>query len=89
MKARTRRTAARKSASSFGANGNQTIDLAGCAADASFNCIFNVASYHENDGNMLTIKGDGVHTGVVFNFSAGLNLGGDVTLIGLTSDMVV
>jgi hypothetical protein len=71
-------------------NGNQTINLAGCSADASGNCVFYVTSYHENDGNMLTINGDGVHTGVVLDFSAGLNLGGDITLTGgLTPDMVV
>ena len=70
-------------------NGNQTINLAGCSADASGNCVFNVTSYHENDGNMVTINGDGVHTGVVFDFAAGLNLGGDITLTGgLTPDMV-
>ena len=71
-------------------SGNQTINLAGCTSDASGNCIFKVISYHENDGNVVTINGDGVHTGVVFDFSAGLNLGGDVTLnVGLTPDMVV
>jgi hypothetical protein len=72
---------------SLAINGNQTIDTTGCTPDASGNCIFNVTSYHENDGNMLTIKGDGTHS-VVFDFSADLNLGGDVTLNGLTSDMV-
>jgi hypothetical protein len=71
-------------------NGNQTINLAGCThTDAFGNCVFHVTSYHENDGNMLTINGDGVHNGVVFDFSGGLNLGGDVTLTGgLTPDMV-
>jgi hypothetical protein len=71
-------------------NGNQTINLAGCAADLNGHCIFKVTSYHENDGNMLTINGDGIHSGVVFDFSAGLNLGGAITLTGgLTPDMVV
>jgi len=74
---------------SLAISGNQTINLAGCTADASGNCIFRVTSYHENDGNIVTINGDGVHTGVVFDFSAGLNLGGDITLLhGLTPDMV-
>jgi hypothetical protein len=72
---------------SLAINGNQTIDTTGCTPDANGNCIFNVTSYHENDGNMLTIIGDGTHS-VVFDFSAGLNLGGDVTLTGLTKDMV-
>jgi len=71
-------------------NGNQTINLAGCSADLNGYCIFKVTSYHENDGKMLTINGDGIHSGVVFDFSAGLNLGGDITLTGgLTPDMVV
>jgi hypothetical protein len=71
-------------------NGSQTINLAGCAhTDAFGNCVFDVTSYHENDGNMLTINGDGIHSGVVFDFSGGLNLGGDVTLTGgLTPDMI-
>lgn len=71
-------------------NGNQTINLAGCAhTDAFGNCVFDVTSYGEGDGNMLTINGDGIHTGVVFDFSGGLNLGGDVALTGgLTPDMV-
>lgn len=74
---------------SLAINGNQTINLAGCTADLSGNCIFKVTSYHENDGDMLTINGDGVHSGVVFDFSSGLNLGGDITLTGgLAPDMV-
>ena len=78
-------------------NGTQTIQ----ASDGMLETIngmsyrvFQVTSYQENDGKMLTINGDG--NDVVFNFSNGLNLGGDVTLTGtgpggvpLTPDMVL
>ncbi len=50
--------------------------------------FFNVISYQEHVGKLLTINGDG--NNVVFNFTNGLNLGGDVTLTGgLTPDMVL
>jgi choice-of-anchor A domain-containing protein len=52
--------------------------------------IFNVTSYSENDGNLLTINGERSGDPVVFNFglSSNVNLGGDVifTGTGLTSD---
>ncbi len=69
-------------------NGNQAINITNGILDAFGDYVFNVTSYHENDGNMLTINGDGIHS-VVFDFAAGLNLGGDVTLVGLTPDQVL
>jgi hypothetical protein len=83
-------TLSAETGASLAINGNQTINLAGCThTDAFGNCVFDVTSYSEGDGHMLTINGDGIHTGVVFDFSGGLNLGGDVTLTGgLTPDMV-
>jgi len=53
--------------------------------------VFNVTSYSSGDGKMLTINGDGSGNPVVFNFGFGsnVNLGGDVTLNGLSSDQVL
>jgi choice-of-anchor A domain-containing protein len=46
--------------------------------------LFNVTSYNEGNGNVLTINGDGSGDPVVFNFGAAsnVNLGGDVALTG-------
>lgn len=54
--------------------------------------IFNVSGYSSGDGKVLTINGDGSGDPVIFNFASALgnvNLGGDVTLNGLTSDQVL
>jgi choice-of-anchor A domain-containing protein len=54
--------------------------------------IFNVTSYQANNGQMLTIVGDGTGDPVVFNFGSGIgnvNLGGDVTLSGLGDDQIL
>lgn len=54
--------------------------------------VFNVTSYSENDGDVVTINGDGSGDTVVFNFSfnSNVNLGGDVVLTGgLTPDQVI
>jgi hypothetical protein len=50
--------------------------------------VFNVTSYSETDGKMVTINGDGSGNAVVFNFglSSNVTLGGDVTLTGGLSD---
>ena len=54
--------------------------------------IFNVTSYSESNGNLVTITGDGSGDPVVFNFgyNSNVNLGGDVALAGgLTDDQVL
>jgi hypothetical protein len=52
--------------------------------------VFSVTSYSENDGNLLTINGDGSGDPVIFNFPSGnVNLKGLVTLSGLTDDQVL
>jgi hypothetical protein len=54
--------------------------------------IFNVTSYSEGNGNVVTIVGDGSGDPVVFDFASStgnINLGGDVTLTGLTDDQVL
>jgi choice-of-anchor A domain-containing protein len=54
--------------------------------------VFNVTSYSEGDGNLVTINGDGSGHPVVFNFgfNSNVNLGGDVTLLnGLVADGVL
>jgi hypothetical protein len=53
--------------------------------------VFNVTSYSENNGNVVTINGDGSGNPVVFNFgfASNVNLGGDVSLTGGLSDDLV
>jgi choice-of-anchor A domain-containing protein len=53
--------------------------------------IFNVTTYSEGNGNVVTINGDAAHDTVVLNYAAGGNpqYGGDVTLNGLTGDQVI
>ncbi len=54
--------------------------------------IFNVTSYSESNGNLLTVNGDGSGNPVVFEFaySSNVGLGGDVSLTGgLTADQVL
>ncbi len=53
--------------------------------------VFNVTSYSEGNGNVVTIIGDGSGDPVIFNFgfNSNVNLGGDVTLTGLTPDQVL
>jgi hypothetical protein len=60
--------------------------------DGNGNRVFNVTSYHENDGNAVTIHGDVAGDSVVLNFASSLgnvNLKGDVTLSGLSDDQVL
>jgi choice-of-anchor A domain-containing protein len=70
-------------------SGNQTINASAGTLDSNGNEVFNVNSYSENDGNLLTINGNGHN--VVLNFSLGnVNLKGDVALGGgLTPDQVI
>jgi uncharacterized repeat protein (TIGR01451 family) len=54
--------------------------------------VFNITSYSETDGSVVTINGDGSGNPVVFDFDSNtnVNLGGDVTLTGgLTDDQVI
>jgi choice-of-anchor A domain-containing protein len=72
-------------------SGNQTIDINTGTLDANGNYVFNITSYSENDGNVLTLVGDPGGHSVVFNWAAGGNpqFKGDVALTGLTSDQVL
>src|SRR5215469_12063483 len=75
-------------------NGNQTINESAGAlviVNGVAYRVFNVTSYTEGNGNVLTIKGDGSGDPVVLNFgfNSNVNLGGDVTLNGLTDDQVL
>jgi uncharacterized repeat protein (TIGR01451 family) len=76
-------------------SGNQTINES-AGQLVTVNGInyraFQVTSYSENDGKLVTINGDGSGNPVLFNFgfNSNVNLGGDVTLTGgLTDDMVL
>jgi choice-of-anchor A domain-containing protein len=72
-------------------SGNQTIDASAGMLDANGNRVFNVTSYSVGNGDVVTINGDGAGDSVVFNFAfnSNVNLGGDVTLAGLTDDQVL
>jgi choice-of-anchor A domain-containing protein len=76
-------------------NGNQTVNASAGQLDTVNGVtyrVFNVTSYSENDGNLLTINGDGSGDPVVFNFgfNSNVNLGGDVALTGgLSTDQIL
>lgn len=76
-------------------NGTQTINESAGALETINGVtyrVFNITAYSENNGNVVTINGDGSGDPVVFNFgsSSNVNLGGDVTLTGgLTDDQVL
>ena len=73
-------------------NGNMTINASAGTLDGNGNRVFNVTSYNENDGNVVTINGDAAGDSVVLNFASSLgnvNLKGDVTLSGLSDDQVL
>ena len=76
-------------------NANQTVNESSGALRTSEGVtyrVFNVTSYSENNGDVITIKGDGSGDPVVFNFgfNNNVNLGGDVVLTGgLTPDQVI
>jgi hypothetical protein len=69
-------------------SGSMTINASAGTLDASGNRVFNVTSYNEHDGNVVTINGDAAGDSVVFNFgfSSNVNLDGNVTLAGGLSD---
>ena len=74
-------------------NGTQTINASSGMLDVINGHdyrVFDITSYSETDGKLLTINGDAAGDIVVFDFSSGLNLGGDVALTGgLTNDQVL
>ena len=76
-------------------NANQTVDEGSGTLQTTGGItyrVFNVTSYSENDGKVVTINGDGSGDAVVFNFAfnSNVNLGGDVVLTGgLTPDQVI
>lgn len=73
-------------------NGNTTVNASSGTLDVvnghSYR-VFTVTSYSQVNGNVFTINGDAAGDIVVFNFSMGVNLGGDTTLNGLTPDQVL
>jgi choice-of-anchor A domain-containing protein len=72
-------------------NGNMMINASAGTLDANGDRVFNVTSYNEGNGNTVTIVGDPAGDNVVFNFlfNSNVNLGGDVTLTGLSDDQVL
>ncbi len=82
------------SGASLTLNGNQTVNESAGTLDTIGGVayrVFNVTSYNEGNGNVVTINGDGSGDPVVFNFASNQNvqLGGDVTLNGLSDDQVI
>jgi len=81
--------------SSLSINGTQTVNESTGQLDSVNGVmyrVFKVTSYSEGDGNVVIINGDGSGDPVVFDFGSSLgnvNLGGDVTLNGLTDDQVL
>ena len=82
--------------SALAISGNQTINESSGQLDTVCGVtyrVFNITSYSENDGKLVTINGDGSGNPVVFNFSSTLgniNLGGDVAFTGgLNDDQVL
>jgi hypothetical protein len=73
-------------------NGNTTVNAINGTLDVFGGHdyrVFNVTSYNQNNGDVFTINGDAAGDIVVFNFTSGVNLGGDTTLNGLTTDQVL
>ena len=69
--------------------GSQIINVAAGATDASGNKVFTATTNSFNNGEVVTINGDGTHK-VVFNFSSNASFGGIFMLTGgLTSDDVL
>jgi choice-of-anchor A domain-containing protein len=72
-------------------SGNMTINAFDGTLDSNGDRVFNVTSYSEGNGNVITINGDAAGDSVVFNFSynSNVNLGGDVVLNNLTDNQVL
>jgi hypothetical protein len=70
-------------------SGSQIVNVSAGAIDGSGNSIFSVSSVSFNNGQTLTIHGDGTHS-VVFNIDASTHFSGNIVLTGgLTSDQVL
>lgn len=75
-------------------NSNQTVNESSGALETvngvTFR-VFDVTSYSENNGDVVTINGDGSGDPVALNFgfNNNVNLGGDVVLNGLVPDQVL
>jgi choice-of-anchor A domain-containing protein len=80
-----------ESGTNIALSGNTVINAASGVLDTNGNRVFNVTSYNEGNGNVVTINGDLAGDSVVLNFAfaSNVNLGGDVTLAGLTDDQVL
>lgn len=78
---------------SISISGTETINASsGNCTSTPGECVFDVTSYSENNGDVVTINGDVAGDNVVFNYTGGGNpqYGGDVVLTnGLTDDDVV
>ena len=79
---------------SLAISGTQTINASAGSLDTINGVsylVFDVTSYSENNGDVVTINGAPSGDVVVFNFgfNSNVNLGGDVTLNGLTDDQVL
>jgi hypothetical protein len=71
------------------ATGSQTINVSAGTTDASGNKVFNVTSMDFENGETLTINGDGTHN-VVFDINFSTHFAGHIVLTGgLTSDNVL
>ena len=70
-------------------SGSQTVNVSAGAIDGSGNSIFTVNSVSFNNGQTLTIHGDGTHS-VVCKINASPHFAGTIVLTGgLTSDQVL
>jgi choice-of-anchor A domain-containing protein len=67
-------------------SGNQTINASSGTLDAAGNEVFNVTSYSEGNGNVLTINGNGHKVVLNLAVSGNPQLGGDVILTGGLTD---
>jgi hypothetical protein len=79
---------------SLSINGTQTVNESAGMLDVINGVsyyVFNVTSYSENNGNVLTVNGNPSGDPVLFNFlfNSNVNLGGDVVLNGLNTDQVL
>lgn len=73
--------------SNLAINGTQTINESAGQLDTVNGTtyrVFNVTSYNEGNGNVVTVNGDGTGDAVIFNFAfnSNVSLGGNVALTG-------
>ena len=85
-------TLGKEKGTNIAVSGSMTINASAGVLDSDGNYVFNVTSYNEGNGNVVTINGDGLGGSVVLNLgvNSNVNLGGDVTLTGgLNDDQVL